>query len=164
MLSGKWRPFCLSLNVLRSEYLVSGLGGIFTMVSWLMMVSSLVWSVHVIDNGEFFSMISPCYVVLRLELPTKFTAKIIDIKGLFCDMVSPWLLGRCVDSQLKVIIGNDLAIAVILTHWGRDEMDNILQMTFSNVFSSMKMFEFWVRCHWNLFLRVQLTIFQHWFR
>ena len=28
----------------------------------------------------------------------------------------------------------------------------------------MKMFEFRLEFHWNLFLRVQLTIFQHWFR
>ena len=51
-----------------------------------------------------------------------------------------------------------------LTHWGRDEMNNISQTTFSNVFSSMKMFEFWLKFHWSLFPRVQLTIFQHWFR
>ena len=30
--------------------------------------------------------------------------------------------------------------------------------------SWMKMFEFPSQFHWNLFLRVQLTIFQHWFR
>ena len=36
--------------------------------------------------------------------------------------------------------------------------------TFSNVFSSMKMSAFQFRFHWSLFLRVQLTIFQHWFR
>ena len=29
-----------------------------------------------------------------------------------------------------------------LTHWGREEMNNISQTTFSYVFSSMKMFEF----------------------
>ena len=51
-----------------------------------------------------------------------------------------------------------------LTHWGRDEMNNILQTTFSNVFSSMKMFEFRLKFHWSLFPRVQLTIFQNWFR
>ena len=34
---------------------------------------------------------------------------------------------------------------IILTHRGRDEMDNILQMTFSSVFSSMKMFEFAIK-------------------
>ena len=51
-----------------------------------------------------------------------------------------------------------------LTHWGRDEMDAISQTTFSNVFSWMKSFEFRLKFHWSLFLRVQLTIFQHWFR
>ena len=52
----------------------------------------------------------------------------------------------------------------LLTHWGRDKIDAISQTTFSNVFSSMKMFEFRLRFHWSLFLRVELTIFQHWFR
>ena len=47
-----------------------------------------------------------------------------------------------------------------LTHWDRDEMKNISQMTFSNAFSSMKMFEFRLQFHWTLFPRVQLTIFQ----
>ena len=51
-----------------------------------------------------------------------------------------------------------------LTHWGWDEMDNISQMTFSNVFSSVKMFELWWKFHWSLFLRVQSSVFQHWFR
>ena len=51
-----------------------------------------------------------------------------------------------------------------LTHWGRDKMDSISQTTFSNVFSSMKMYGFRLTFHWNLFLGVQLTIFQHWFR
>ena len=50
-----------------------------------------------------------------------------------------------------------------LTHWGRDKIDAILQ-TFSNAISWMKMFEFRLNLHWILFLKVQLTIFQHWFR
>ena len=52
----------------------------------------------------------------------------------------------------------------ILTHWGRDKMDTISQTTFSNAFSWMKMHEFHLRFHWSLFLRIELTIFQHWFR
>ena len=48
-----------------------------------------------------------------------------------------------------------------LTHWGWDKMAAIFQTTFSNVFSCMKMYEFWERFHWRFFLRVQLTIFQH---
>ena len=52
----------------------------------------------------------------------------------------------------------------LLTHWGRNKMDVISQTTFSNAFSWMKTNEFRFRFHWSLFLRVQLTIFQHWFR
>ena len=52
----------------------------------------------------------------------------------------------------------------VLTHWGRDKMDAILQPTFSNAFSWMKMYQFRLRFHWSLFPRVKLTIFQHWFR
>ena len=44
------------------------------------------------------------------------------------------------------------------------QMDAISQMTFSNAFSWMKMFELRWKFHWNLFARVQLTIFQHWCR
>ena len=51
-----------------------------------------------------------------------------------------------------------------LTHWGRDKMATIFQTTFSNIFSWMKMHELRLRFHWSLFLRVQMTIFQHWFR
>ena len=51
-----------------------------------------------------------------------------------------------------------------LTHQGRDKMDAISQTTFSNAFSWMKMYQFRLRFHWSLFPRVQLTIFQHWFR
>ena len=51
-----------------------------------------------------------------------------------------------------------------LTHWGRDQMAAISQTTLSIAFSWMKMLEFRLNFHWSLFLRVPLTIFQHWFR
>ena len=51
-----------------------------------------------------------------------------------------------------------------LTHWGRDKMADISQTTFWNAFSWMKICKFRLRFHWRLFLRVQITIFQHWFR
>ena len=51
-----------------------------------------------------------------------------------------------------------------LTHWGLDKMDSISQTTFSSAVSRMKMYEFRLKFHWSLFLRVQLTKFQHWFR
>ena len=51
----------------------------------------------------------------------------------------------------------------VLTHWDRDKMDAISQTTFSSAFYWMEMYELQLKIHWSLFLRVQLTIFQHWF-
>ena len=52
----------------------------------------------------------------------------------------------------------------ILTHWGQDKMAGISQTTCSNTFCWMNSFVFWLKFHWSLFQRVQLTITQHWFR
>ena len=46
----------------------------------------------------------------------------------------------------------------------RPRQNGRLLQTFSNAFSWMKMYEFRLMFHWSLFIRVQLTIFQHWFR
>ena len=51
-----------------------------------------------------------------------------------------------------------------VTHWGWDKMVANLLMTFSYAFSWRKIYKFQIRFHWSLFPRVQLTIFQHWFR
>ena len=51
-----------------------------------------------------------------------------------------------------------------LTHWGRDKIVAIYQTTFSNAFSWIKMHKFQLKFHWDLFPRVQLTIFHHCFR
>ena len=57
-----------------------------------------------------------------------------------------------------------VCLKAYLTHWGRDQIDAISQTTFSNAFLGMKMNEFRLGFHWSLFLRFELTIFQHWFR
>ena len=80
----------------------------------------------------------------------------------FDDVIMPWcLVGRHVlcPGQLTVHLP-----VLHLTHWGRDQIDVISQTTFSNAFSRIKMNEFRLGFHWSLFLRFQLTIFQHWFR
>ena len=53
---------------------------------------------------------------------------------------------------------------LLLTHWSRDKMGAISQTTSSSAFSWMKILEFRLKFHWSLFLRVHLTISQHWFR
>ena len=50
-----------------------------------------------------------------------------------------------------------------LTHWGRDKMAAFPRTILSNAFSWMKILEFRLKIHWSLFLKVLLTIFQHWF-
>ena len=45
-----------------------------------------------------------------------------------------------------------------------DKMGAISQMTFSNAFSWMKIYEYGLKCHWSLFPGGQLTIFQNCFR
>ena len=52
----------------------------------------------------------------------------------------------------------------IKTHWGPVKIAAIFQTTFPDAFSWMKMFKFRLKFHWRLFPRVELTIFQHWFR
>ena len=49
-------------------------------------------------------------------------------------------------------------------HWSLGKIVVISQTTFSNAFSWMKMYEFRLRFHWSFFLRLELTIFQHWFK
>ena len=50
----------------------------------------------------------------------------------------------------------------LLTHWGQDRMAAISQATFSKAFSWTKMHEFCLRFLWNLFLRFELALCQHW--
>ena len=73
-------------------------------------------------------------------------------------------LQRCCSTLLRLDQTDSIYPPMVLTHWGRDKMADIFQTTFSNAFSWMKMSECRLRFHWSLFLRVQLTIFQHWFR
>ena len=52
-------------------------------------------------------------------------------------------------------------ISFFLTHWGRNKMPTISQTTLSSAFTRKKMSVFRLKFHRSLFLRVQLTIFQH---
>ena len=51
-----------------------------------------------------------------------------------------------------------------LTYRGRDKMTAMFHTAFSIAFSSMEIYEFRLRSHWNLFRMVHLTIFQLWDR
>ena len=76
-----------------------------------------------------------------------------------------WWLGA-VWQQTTINVCQVLPVSqghIELTQWGWDKMATIFQMTSSNIFSWIKMNEFQSTFHKRFFLRVQLTIFQHWF-
>ena len=103
----------------------------------------------------------------------------IIISQIFFLMVIIWSVGRmdvsigsfaakthrhCMPSGSRWPSGHCLPSHFSLTHGGRDKMYAISQTTSSSAFSWMKMYEFLLTFHWSLFLRVQLTMLQHWFR
>ena len=59
---------------------------------------------------------------------------------------------------VKTSVWNEFA------HIGQDEIVAILQTTVSNTFLWMKMYWLRLKFHWSLFIRVQLPMFQHWFK
>ena len=69
--------------------------------------------------------------------------------------------GTAMRSMRLQMLRAPLNMDIHLTHCGRDEIVAISQTTLSNAFSWMRMLKFRLLCHCNLFLRVQLTIFQH---
>ena len=107
------------------------------------------------SNYVMYILLITCHVVLALE-PVR------------CCLPSG--LGMCVTKPISSVPLFSRLLTIVktlvtcLTHWGRDEIDAILQTTSSSAFSWMKMFEFRLKFHWSSFLRVQLTIIQYWFR
>ena len=52
----------------------------------------------------------------------------------------------------------------LLLHLPLDKMAAISQMIFSDALLWMKIFVFWLKFHWSLFLSFQMTKAEHWFR
>ena len=87
-----------------------------------------------------------------------------------CRTFHPWCLcikTRCLLLQVlpDLSLPSRAAFNVLLTLWGWEKMDAILQMVFSNAFSSVKMFRInSVKISLQFASWVHLTISQHWFR
>ena len=80
-----------------------------------------------------------------------------DDKQRWCSS-NPSLIDRIVNRCLQQIMPSAyLLLSHSVNSSPLDKMVVISQTTFLNVFSWIKMFEFWLKCHWNLFLQVQST-------
>ena len=99
-----------------------------------------------------------------IEHVTFLLQKPSDLKDLIMKVIREGLEGLVLkDVNVRGVLDKDVIGDLWLTHWGRDKIVAILQTTFSNAISWMKMFEFLLKFHWSLFLNVQWTIFQYWF-
>ena len=78
--------------------------------------------------------------------------------------VQIWVIIVCKDEHLQGVMKQSVDSIMSLMPWGLDKFAAISQTTFSNPFSWMKIYEFHLRFDWSLFLRFELTIYQHWFR
>ena len=76
----------------------------------------------------------------------------------FCFRLKVLRLGRI--SQKSLGLWN----RQLLVHLPLDKMAAISQTMFSDAFSWMKSFVFWLQFHWSLFLMVQMTTTQRWLR
>ena len=109
---------------------------------------------YVISHYELFTTLATCNIYIYIYIHTYNTS------AAFTHYLSSWLAqyqSMWSSYSMQMCYG-------MLTHWGRDKMATVSQTTLSNAFSWMKMLEFLLRFHWSLFLWIQLTIFQHWFR
>ena len=112
---------------------------------------------HLLPNHGWNN--SPSYIYITVQRVAHCHPYLIWFSWPTCHWIhfSWWSISACPDVAAAVL-------AVVLIHWGWNKMAAILQMTFSNAFSSIKMYEFHLIFHWCLFIGVQLTVFQQWFR
>ena len=125
--------------------------GASDIIGWLV---SNTWNIYQINSDYAFFKIKIkaaryCNIINVRYLASKPTALFIFVDKIY-DRIQTWVVW---DRKY-----------IHLTQWGRDKMATVSQTTLSNAFSLIKLLEFRLRFHWSFFLRVQLTIIQHWFR
>ena len=145
------RPKCLMRDFINLNRLYKAHR---TNVWWIMKVFRLHWrnKVSVFNSkGQIVLVKLACNEIIHISEVTSSS-----LNGISTDC--------CTTIRVLLEICSLGPLIIYLTHWDRDEMAAILHTTFSNAFSWMKMYDFRWKCHWILFLMVQLTISQHWFR
>ena len=155
-------------------------------INWLFVCCSCLWKITVMlfacwkwikakifvkKTNKMLAIYGKIKFVSAYYLPLTYNRTSVDISmntncietGQALQGFKMWLFSLMLCSAFSIWICH-VAFPSSLTHWGRDKMAVISKTTFSNAFSWMKMFEFRLKFLWSLFPRVQLTIFQQWFR
>ena len=144
MSSGKCRPFCLGLNVLTSTPKYTYLRLMFCQ-KYSNDTKPVFHSAHTLIYDFRFE---PCSYVVRI-----YFVNFSSLQTLFCNQFN-----ESPDALPSHGYG-------CFTHWRREKMTAIFQTTFSHAFSWMKMYEFWSKFHWSLFVWVDILTTNkfHWF-
>ena len=100
----------------------------FLAISHWYLTPVLTLSVFGLNKGHYFSRCIHLTTMAWKRFPDYLTF----VRGI------PRWLRESLHNLMRALI----LFLVFLAHWGWDEMDNISQTTFSDVFSSMTMFEF----------------------
>ena len=145
------------------------------------MYDTLRWFVHYFDSDNNFIQLmhlnmmtrncklngsSSVHVMARRRLPTKILAYLIQS----CQMHPGAQASVKFKSKYKSFENVVYKMAAILFrsllgNTSRPKkMAAILQTTFSNAFSWLKIAVFLFKCHWNLFPMIQLAVVPHWLR
>ena len=132
---------------------------------------------HVIDTGLLRGSVLSCDRYWAAQRKCVVMWSILGCSEEVCCYVranSPWAFQRIYWKMLYCVYYENAFLGALLTEiiWAlfkyliirRNKMVAIFRTTLSNAFPWMKMYKFRLRFHWNLFLRVQLTMFQPWFR
>ena len=123
-----------------------------------MCITQLPENIYIYMVVIFCSLVLPLLQVLPIPIIFGLSASIYK-----------YVWGQKDTFKLSIILTSAFVLFLIclnitlLTHWVWDTAA-ILQSTISKAFSWMKFFIFWFIFQWSLFLSVQLTINQHWFR
>ena len=132
---------------------------IVIMMMMMMMMMMMIDIIISSDRRSNISSISSIVINITIAIVIIILLAALNALRMWCHCV------RYAKQLHRIFTQTDLNIVLLLlTHWGRTKMAAIFQTTFSRAFSSMKMLDFRLKFHWSLFLRVQLPIFQHWFR
>ena len=108
------------------------------------------WSACLVPNHY----LNQCWIIVNWNNRNKFQRNLTQNGGFH---LQKWI-SNCLQN------GEHFVSASMLKHWGLRQMVAIFHTTFSNAFSRKKTLEFRLSFQLTLFLRVKLTMIQHWFR
>ena len=151
-------------------------------MKWLLV--NLWSSKSILSNEITTNFLNPQFVKMYLGLTIKhyilrlfrifLTFFILEIKDIPTKCAYQCAISMTHASEDSMGLGSGMGvISTMMRHPSHNANVNTLRLvkmvanflkTFSNAFFGMKMYEFQLRFHWSLFLRVHLIIFQHWFR